>query len=117
MNHKLTVFKQTKQGLTIRLHVSPGARCTEIKGIFEDETLLGSPTLFQEYTLKISIKEAPEKGKANAALLKYLACLWNIPKSELTLLKGDCRQIKLLLIKKPDQATLQALEIWAQGFL
>ena len=110
-------FKQTKQGLTIRLQVNPGAKSTEIKGIFEDETHLGMSYLFPEYILKISIREAPEKGKANAALLKFLAHTWNIPKSELALLKGECRHTKLLLIKTLDKTRMKTLEDWAQELL
>lgn len=110
-------FKQTIQGITIRLHVSPGAKRTEIKGIFKDESSSGMPSLFQEHILKVSIKEAPEKGKANAALLKFLAQTWDIPKSGLTLLKGECSQTKLLLIKATTPINLHALQEWGQNFL
>ncbi len=46
----------------LRIKANPGSAKTAVTGVLEDE----------ERTLKISVAAPPEKGKANAALLKFL---------------------------------------------
>ncbi|WKL58052.1 DUF167 family protein [Asticcacaulis sp. ZE23SCel15] len=44
--------------------------------------------------LKVRVKAAPIEGRANAALLAFLAKELNLPKSRLTLLSGDTSRYK-----------------------
>ena len=49
-------------------------------------------------TIKIRIKAAPEKGKANAELLKFLSQELNIPSSHISIISGKSEPLKLIKI-------------------
>lgn len=55
-------------------------------------------------TLKISIQAAPENGKANKALLRFLAQSWNIKPSDIELISGESNALKLLEIPLDKEA-------------
>lgn len=48
--------------------------------------------------LKVRIAAAPEDGKANKELLKFLAKCWNLPASRLTLVSGETARHKRIKI-------------------
>ncbi len=108
-----SLFKKTTKGITLRLKVSPRSRVSEIMEIQDDET----PSLFQEKILKISLKEPPEKGRANAALIKLLSRTWKIPKTDLHLLTGETSSLKVLLIKGEPEDLQKTLEKWLEEAL
>lgn len=49
-------------------------------------------------TLKIRIAAPPEKGKANAELIKFLADHFNVPKTAITIVSGKSDPLKLIKI-------------------
>lgn len=49
-------------------------------------------------TLKIRIAAAPEKGKANAELTRFLADHYNVPKTAITIVSGKSDPLKLVRI-------------------
>jgi uncharacterized protein YggU (UPF0235/DUF167 family) len=49
-------------------------------------------------TLHISLQAKPHQGKANQALIAYLAELLNLPKSQIKLQKGDTHRYKKVLV-------------------
>jgi len=51
-----------------------------------------------EETIKIRIKAVPEKGKANAELIKFLSKEYNVPRSNISIVSGKTEQIKLIRI-------------------
>lgn len=51
-------------------------------------------------TIKIRIKAAPEKGKANAELIKFLSKKYNISKDKISIISGKTERIKLIKIAK-----------------
>jgi uncharacterized protein len=53
-----------------------------------------------EDTLKIKVTAAPEKNKANEALIKLLANTLKIPPKKITIISGQTSQQKLLQIIK-----------------
>lgn len=65
----------------LTLHVQPGAKKTEIAGEHGE-------------ALKIRLAAPPVEGKANAALLAFLAKRLAVPKSALALLSGDTSRHK-----------------------
>lgn len=73
-------------GVTLTLHIQPGAKKTEIAGIHGD-------------ALKIRLNAPPVDGKANVALIDFLADLLKIPKSRITLKSGQTSRRKVLLIE------------------
>jgi uncharacterized protein (TIGR00251 family) len=59
-----------------------------------------------EETIKIRLKAVPEKGKANAELIKFLSKELNIAKSEISIISGKTDQLKLIRLDQksvPDQ--------------
>jgi len=49
-------------------------------------------------TYKVYVKEAPEEGKANKAILKLLAEYFNVPKANIQLLLGETSKQKVFVI-------------------
>ncbi|MBA4709905.1 DUF167 domain-containing protein [Aquitalea aquatica] len=75
-------------GHTVRLtlHVQPGARKTEVAGEHGD-------------CLKIRLAAPPVDGKANAALLSWLADCFAVGKRAVALQAGDKSRHKVVLIE------------------
>ena len=59
--------------------------------------------------LKVRVREAPIEGRANTALIAFLAKSLNVPKSRLTLVAGDTARLKAIEIEGLDEAGLDAL--------
>jgi len=77
---------ETTDGVTLPVRVSPGASRDRIVGEHAG-------------ALKVSVSAAPEKGKANAALIKLLAKAWSLPKTSLTVISGATDRNKVLHIE------------------
>lgn len=72
-----------KGHITLTLHIQPGAKKTEVAGEYGD-------------TLKIRLAAPPVDGKANAALIGYVAERMGVPKSKVTLKSGQTARRKVL---------------------
>lgn len=70
--------------LAVRAH--PGARRNEIAGV-------------QDGALKISVTQAPEKGKANKAVIELLAKKLGLKKSQIELTAGETSHQKRFLVR------------------
>lgn len=86
----------TPEGVAISLRVVPGASRNEIK--IEDDG-----------TLKVRLQAPALEGKANKALLKFLAKQLNLPPRSLSLLSGDKARNKRILVKSGSLAEIAAL--------
>lgn len=82
----------------MKLHVkiTPNARQSEVIG-WEDDPLRGR-------VLRVRIAAPPVEGKANEALRVFLAKRLGLPKSQVSLEKGDTSRIKTFSI--PDDVKL-----------
>ena len=78
-------IKPDGTGTLIDIKVVPGSSKTRIAGILGE-------------AIKINVAAAPEKGKANKELVKYLAKLLNVPKSGIKIVAGEKDQRKVLSI-------------------
>ena len=76
---------KTNTGATFRVRVQPGASKNEIVGVQED-------------TLKIRINAPPVKGKANKALISFLAQKLEVRKSEIEIISGCTSKIKKIKV-------------------
>ncbi len=76
--------------LPVRAH--PGARRNEIRGV-------------QDGMLRVSVTQAPEKGKANKAVVELLSKKLGLKKSQIELLSGETSHQKRFLVRKikPDE--------------
>ncbi len=75
----------------LRVKVIPKSAKTEISEIMEDSD--------GEKTVKIRLKAAPEKGRANTELLKFISKEISLPIENISILSGKTEQLKLLKIK------------------
>ncbi|MBN1396370.1 MAG: DUF167 domain-containing protein [Pirellulales bacterium] len=73
-------------GVILALSVHPGARRNEIRGA-------------QNGWLKVGVTQAPEKGKANKAVIELLSKSLNLRKSQIMLLSGETSRQKRFLIR------------------
>lgn len=90
-------FRQAADGrITLTLHIQPGAKKTEFAGRHGD-------------ALKIRLAAPPVDGKANEALLKFLAEVLHLPKSAVTLKSGQTSRRKVLEVTGATTASIAGL--------
>ena len=82
-------------GIRLTLHLQPGARKSELAGVYGD-------------ALKIRLAAPPVDGKANAALLRWLADFFGVPRSAVALLSGERNRHKIVAIGGLDADTALA---------
>ena len=82
--------------ITLTLHIQPGAKKTEFAGRHGD-------------ALKIRLAAPPVDGKANAALLKFVAETLRLPKSAVTLKSGQTSRRKVLEVIGAEAEQVAAL--------
>ena len=68
-------------GVVLRLHVQPGAKCTEVAGLYGE-------------ALKIRLAAPPVDGKANACLIAFLADRLGVAKAAISLVSGDASRAR-----------------------
>lgn len=71
--------------ITLALHVQPGAKRSEIIGLHGD-------------ALKIRLSAPPIDGRANEAVLKFIAELFDVPLRNVTLKQGEQSRRKIVTI-------------------
>lgn len=71
----------------LRIKVTPKSSKNEITEILADSTI------------KIRIKAAPEKGKANKELIKYLSQILEVRPDNISIISGQHDQLKLVKVK------------------
>ena len=83
--------------LYLEIKAVPNAPKTEMTGFMENGVL------------KIKVKAAPEKGKANKELIRFLAEIFQLNKRDVLLISGDASRLKRFKIIGKDQTDLQQL--------
>src|SRR5690606_7760045 len=96
-------FQLHSKGVTVRIRLTPGARKTAVQGFADEAGGADAGRL-----LKISVNAVPEDGKANRALVDFLAREWGLPKSAFSLISGDTSRQKILLVETDAPAVLHA---------
>lgn len=86
--------------MKLALKVSPGAKRSELLGWEDDYPGVGR-------VLRLRIAAPPVEGKANKAVLEFLAARLGLPKSALSLLHGSSGRLKL--VELPDGTDLGPL--------
>lgn len=84
--HKFRLDFKKNGELYLKIKAIPGAPKTEIK------------TEMADGTLKIAVAAAPEKGKANIALIDFLAEEFGVPRSQVKIISGAGARVKLIKI-------------------
>lgn len=56
--------------------------------------------------LKVAVTAAPERGRANAAMIALLAKAWGVPKTSVAVIKGETERTKVLFVEGDADALL-----------
>lgn len=86
-----------KEETQLTVQVTPNARKTEV-------------THWDGAVLKIKLHALPEKGKANKELIEFLSKFFKIPKTSITLIRGETSRNKTLKVPLSPQALSQAIK-------
>lgn len=82
--------------VTLAVHVTPKAGRDEVAGWRGSE-------------LSVRVTSAPEGGKANSAVCKTIAALLGVPKSSVSVTRGETSRHKMLTIDGIDEARVRAV--------
>jgi len=77
------------------VRVQPGASRTEVAGLHGKE-------------LKVRLKAPPVEGKANEALLKFVAEVLRVRRSQCKLVRGEKSRSKIVLVRGAEEALVRA---------
>jgi len=70
-------------GVRLAVQITPNAKKTEVIGVLDD-------------ALKLKLQAQPIEGRANDALVKFLAAALAVPKSAVTITHGHANKRKLI---------------------
>jgi uncharacterized protein (TIGR00251 family) len=89
-------MSEGKRGAALAVRVTPRARKNEIVEILSDQTI------------KIRLTAPPIEGKANEALIEFLADVLDVPRSKIDIVAGAGGRDKLVSILDLDSSEAQA---------
>lgn len=78
-------YRRNGEVLTLTLHIQPGAKRSELAGLHGE-------------ALKIRLAAPPVEGRANEALLKFIAGLFAVPVRQVELKQGSQSRHKVVAI-------------------
>ena len=78
-------YRRNGDLLTLTLHVQPGAKRTEMAGLHGE-------------ALKIRLAAPPVEGRANEALLKFIADIFGVPLRQVELKQGGQSRHKVVSV-------------------
>lgn len=97
-------FRLSNEGVTATIRLTPKAKSNRIAGPAD----LGDGAT----VLNVGVTAAPEKGRANRALLALLAKEWRLAKSSLRLVAGEKDRRKVVRIEGGDAILKRNLDDW-----
>ena len=86
--------QEREDGVPIKVRAAPGASRDRLMGLLGD-------------AVKVAVTVAPEKGKANKAILILLAEALSVPPGDLEVIAGNTSRDKRVLVRGMDAATLR----------
>jgi uncharacterized protein (TIGR00251 family) len=84
------MLRTAQGGVTLAVRAQPGAKKTAITGVY------GEGAAAQ---LKVAVHAPPLEGRANAALMAFLAETFVLPKSAVELIAGELSRSKVFLLR------------------
>ncbi len=83
-----------KGGAALAVRVTPRSARNEIAGVLEDGTI------------KVRLTAPPVEGKANEALVRFLADILKVPPSKIEIIAGETGRDKLVTVLDVDAETV-----------
>jgi len=84
------MIRATADGVTIAVRTRPNAKKTAIAGVY------GAGSAAQ---LKIAVQAPPVEGRANSALIAFLAEQFDLPRNKVGLVSGESSRSKVFLLR------------------
>ncbi len=84
------MLRAATEGVTLAVRAQPGAKKTALAGVY------GEGATAQ---LKIAVQAPPVEGRANEALVAFLARTFDRPKGAVRLLSGELSRSKVFLLE------------------
>jgi uncharacterized protein len=84
------ILRTVAGGVTLSVRAQPGAKRTAITGVY------GQGDAAQ---VKIAVQAPPVEGRANQALIAFLAETFDLPKSSIELISGEQTRSKVFLLR------------------
>jgi uncharacterized protein len=86
--------RETAEGVTFAVKVQPRARRNAITGAVGE-------------ALKVALTAPPVEGRANAAVIQFLADWFEIPRASVTIASGETNRLKRICISGVNAGTVQ----------
>jgi uncharacterized protein (TIGR00251 family) len=84
------VVRKVASGVTLAVRAQPGAKKTAIVGVYGDGDAA---------QLKIAVQAPPLEGRANEALVAFLAETFDMPKPRVEIVSGELSRSKVFLLR------------------
>jgi uncharacterized protein len=94
------MIRQTSDGVTLAIRAQPGARKSAINGVYGEGP--GAQ-------LKIAVHAPPLEGRANEALILFLAEFFSLPRIRVQLIAGESSRSKIFLLHGLTQSSVEAV--------
>jgi uncharacterized protein (TIGR00251 family) len=94
------MIRAVKDGVTLAVRAQPGAKKTAIVGVFGEGV---------DAQLKIAVQAPPVDGKANSALVAFLAEFLGIARNRVELHAGELSRSKVFLVHGVTRAQAEGL--------
>lgn len=86
----MSLLRAVAGGVTLAVRAQPGAKKTAIIGVY------GEGDAAQ---LKVAVQAPPIEGRANEALVAFLAKSFGLPRSSVELISGELSRSKVFLLR------------------
>ena len=96
------MLRSTASGVTLAVRAQPGAKKTAITGVY------GEGAAAQ---LKVAVHAPPLEGRANQALIAFLAETFAVPKNAVEVISGELSRSKVILLRGVTLAEASAVLI------
>ena len=94
------MIRETAAGITLAVRAQPGAKKTAIVGVYGERA---------SAQLKIAVHAPPVEGRANQALVEFLAELFSVPRGRVELISGELSRSKVFLIRSMTKTAADSL--------
>ena len=94
------MIRAVAEGVTLAVRAQPGAKRTAITGVY------GEGAAAQ---LKIAVQSPPVEGRANSALIAFLAEMFGVAKNQVEIVSGELSRSKVFLLRGVTVSQVQTL--------
>ena len=94
------MLREVEGGVSLAVRAQPGAKKTAIVGVYGEGA---------SAQLKIAVQAPPAEGRANEALIAFLARFFSLSKSSIEITGGKFSRSKVFLLREASRSVVEAL--------